>query len=88
MEEEIWIVVVGVRPFWEARMNMHVQCIPVTLVQVETKRQMTSGQGGNQTKAREKGEAKWFLLDPTLVSQGNSLVVFGNISCLGLGLQC
>lgn len=46
-------------------------------MQVETKMQMTSGQGGNQTKTREKGEAKWFLLDPTLVSQGNSLIVLG-----------
>lgn len=78
-EEEIWIVGVGVLPFWEARMKMCVQCIhvPQSFVQVETKMQMTSGQGRNQTRTREKGEAKWFLLDSVLVSQGNSLVVLG-----------
>lgn len=79
MEGETWIVGVGVLPFWEARMKMRVQCIhvPQSLVQVETTMQRTSGHGGNQTRTREKGEAKWFLLDSVLVSQGNSLVVLG-----------
>lgn len=43
--------------------------VPQSLVQVETKVQMTSGIGGDQTRNREKGEAKWVLLDSVLAAR-------------------
>lgn len=89
-EEEIWIVGVGVLPFWEARMKMCVRCVrvPQSLVQVETKMQMTSGQGRNQTRTREKGRGQVVPVRFRPSQPGKQPGSVRILSWLGFGLQC